>query len=191
MSNTAPAEQLGPVELIALAFRKPSFHGSVLRELVSLVERDVIRVLALGGRLVAQVRELQVREREGLSIALDVSDVVPDAVRPTFRSLTGSATLVGRLEAGFKPLAATSPLGELLVRPAEASLGARRRPHAGAARRRRGAQRSFPQRPTTRSWRRRPTSAHSSPEKAASSVCICSSPRNVLARCIPSLSLNA
>jgi hypothetical protein len=40
-------EQLGPVELIALAFRQPSFDGSVLRELVNLVERDVIRVLDL------------------------------------------------------------------------------------------------------------------------------------------------
>jgi DNA helicase HerA-like ATPase len=78
-----------------------------------------------GGRLVVQVREVQVREREGLSIGLDVSDVVPDAVsanvRPTFRSLSGTATLVGRLDDGFKPLAATSPFGELPVRPADSS----------------------------------------------------------------------
>lgn len=78
-----------------------------------------------GGRLVAQVRELHVREKEGLSIGVDVTDVVPDAVsanvRPTFRSLTGSATLVGRLEDGFRALAASSAFGELLVRPAESS----------------------------------------------------------------------
>jgi DNA helicase HerA-like ATPase len=78
-----------------------------------------------GGRLVVQVRELQVAEREALSIGLDVSDVVPDAVsanvRPTFRSLTGSATLVGRLDDGFRPLAATAPFGELTVRPADSS----------------------------------------------------------------------
>jgi Family of unknown function (DUF6325) len=47
MSDSPTAEQLGPVELIALAFRKPSFDGSVLRELVDLVERGVIRVLDL------------------------------------------------------------------------------------------------------------------------------------------------
>jgi len=47
MSDSPTAEQLGPVELIALAFRKPSFDGSVLRELVALVERGVIRVLDL------------------------------------------------------------------------------------------------------------------------------------------------
>ena len=49
MSDSAleRVEQLGPVELIALAFRQPSFDGSVLRELVNLVERDVIRVLDL------------------------------------------------------------------------------------------------------------------------------------------------
>ena len=78
-----------------------------------------------GGRLVAQVRDLQVREKEGLSIGVDVADVVPGAVgaevRPTFRSLTGSATLVGRLDGGFKALAGTSAFGELLVRPAESA----------------------------------------------------------------------
>jgi Family of unknown function (DUF6325) len=46
-STLERVEQLGPVELIALAFRQPSFDGSVLRELVNLVERDVIRVLDL------------------------------------------------------------------------------------------------------------------------------------------------
>ena len=47
MSDSPTAEQLGPVELIALAFHQPSFDGTVLRELVSLVEREVIRVLDL------------------------------------------------------------------------------------------------------------------------------------------------
>ncbi|HEX6660206.1 MAG TPA: DUF6325 family protein [Ilumatobacter sp.] len=47
MSDSPTAEQLGPVELIALAFRQPTFDGSVLRELVDLVERNVIRVLDL------------------------------------------------------------------------------------------------------------------------------------------------
>jgi hypothetical protein len=47
MSDSPTAEQLGPVELIALAFRQPNFDGSVLRELVDLVERGVIRVLDL------------------------------------------------------------------------------------------------------------------------------------------------
>ena len=49
MSDSAleSVHQLAPVELIALAFRQPNFDGSVLRELVNLVERDVIRVLDL------------------------------------------------------------------------------------------------------------------------------------------------
>ena len=47
MSDSRTAEQLGPVELIALAFHQPKFDGSVLRELVDLVERNVIRVLDL------------------------------------------------------------------------------------------------------------------------------------------------
>jgi hypothetical protein len=47
MSDSPTAEQLGPVELIALAFRKPSLDGSVLKELVDLVDRKVIRVLDL------------------------------------------------------------------------------------------------------------------------------------------------
>ena len=46
-STLESADQLAPVELIALAFRQPNFDGSVLRELVNLVERDVIRVLDL------------------------------------------------------------------------------------------------------------------------------------------------
>jgi hypothetical protein len=47
MSDTQTADQLGPVELIALAFKKPSFDGSVLKELVDLVDRKIIRVLDL------------------------------------------------------------------------------------------------------------------------------------------------
>jgi hypothetical protein len=47
MSDSPTADQLGPVELVALAFRQPTFDGSVLRELVDLVERNVIRVLDL------------------------------------------------------------------------------------------------------------------------------------------------
>jgi hypothetical protein len=47
MSDSPSPEQLGPVELIALAFHQPNFDGSVLRELVSLVDRGVIRVLDL------------------------------------------------------------------------------------------------------------------------------------------------
>ena len=47
MSDSPSAEQLGPVELIAHAFHQPKFDGSVLRELVDLVERNVIRVLDL------------------------------------------------------------------------------------------------------------------------------------------------
>ena len=46
-STLESVQQLAPVELIALAFRQPNFDGSVLRELVNLVERDVIRVLDL------------------------------------------------------------------------------------------------------------------------------------------------
>jgi hypothetical protein len=41
------AEGLGPVQLIALAFHQPTFDGSVLTELVSLVDRGLIRVLDL------------------------------------------------------------------------------------------------------------------------------------------------
>ena len=40
-------DQLGPVELIAVAFHQPNFDGSVIRELVDLVERGIIRVLDL------------------------------------------------------------------------------------------------------------------------------------------------
>ena len=47
MSDSPSPEQLGPVELIALAFHQPNFDGSVLRELVDLVDRGVIRVLDL------------------------------------------------------------------------------------------------------------------------------------------------
>ena len=47
MSDSPTAQQLGPVELVALAFKQPKFDGSVLRELVDLVERNVIRVLDL------------------------------------------------------------------------------------------------------------------------------------------------
>jgi hypothetical protein len=46
-SQTDSPDQLGPVELIALAFKQPKFDGSVLRELVDLVERGLIRVLDL------------------------------------------------------------------------------------------------------------------------------------------------
>ena len=46
-STRESVDQLGPVELIALAFHQPSFDGSVLRELVDLVERGIIRVLDL------------------------------------------------------------------------------------------------------------------------------------------------
>jgi hypothetical protein len=46
-SQIDSADQLGPVELIALAFKQPKFDGSVLRELVDLVERGLIRVLDL------------------------------------------------------------------------------------------------------------------------------------------------
>jgi hypothetical protein len=46
-SPVESAQQLGPVELIALAFHQPNFDGSVLRELVDLVERGIIRVLDL------------------------------------------------------------------------------------------------------------------------------------------------
>jgi hypothetical protein len=47
MSSTQTSEMLGPVELIALAFHQPMFDGSELRELVSLVDRGLIRVLDL------------------------------------------------------------------------------------------------------------------------------------------------
>jgi hypothetical protein len=49
MSDSSPgsADQLGPVELIAVAFHQPKFDGSVLRELVDLVDRNIIRVLDL------------------------------------------------------------------------------------------------------------------------------------------------
>ena len=46
-SHARASEQLGPVELIALAFHQPNFDGSVIRELVDLVERDIVRVLDL------------------------------------------------------------------------------------------------------------------------------------------------
>jgi DNA helicase HerA-like ATPase len=77
-----------------------------------------------GSRLVAQVRDLRVVELEALSIDVDVSDVVPDAgsatVRPRFRSIAGSAVVLGRLDAaGYTPLTASAPFGELPFRPAD------------------------------------------------------------------------
>jgi DNA helicase HerA-like ATPase len=70
-----------------------------------------------GGRLVVQLRDLHTVEREALSIAVDVSDVVPGAgtatVRPVFRSLSGSAVILGRLdETGFRAVSETAPFGE-------------------------------------------------------------------------------
>jgi hypothetical protein len=70
MSDSPTSEQLGPVELIALAFRKPSFDGTVLRELVSLVERDVIRVLDL---IVVHKAD------DGSIVALEFSDLGDEA----------------------------------------------------------------------------------------------------------------
>jgi hypothetical protein len=70
MSDSPTAEQLGPVELIALAFHNPSFDGAVLRELVSLVERDVIRVLDL---IVVHKAD------DGSIVALEFSDLGDEA----------------------------------------------------------------------------------------------------------------
>jgi hypothetical protein len=46
-STRESVDQLGPVELIAIAFHQPNFDGSVIRELVDLVERGIVRVLDL------------------------------------------------------------------------------------------------------------------------------------------------
>ena len=46
-STRESVDQLGPVELIALAFHQPNFDGSVIHELVDLVERGIVRVLDL------------------------------------------------------------------------------------------------------------------------------------------------
>ena len=46
-STRESVDQLGPVELIAVAFHQPNFDGTVIRELVDLVERGIIRVLDL------------------------------------------------------------------------------------------------------------------------------------------------
>jgi hypothetical protein len=78
-----------------------------------------------GGRLVVQVRELQIVEREGLSIDVDVSDVVPGAasatVQPRFRSIAGTAAVLGQIGAsGFTALTATTPFGEQRWQPAGA-----------------------------------------------------------------------
>jgi DNA helicase HerA-like ATPase len=77
-----------------------------------------------GGHVVVQVRDLRVVEREAMSIDVDVSDVVPGAatatVRPTFRSLAGSAVVLGFLDTGgFTAVAATAPFGELRFRSAD------------------------------------------------------------------------
>jgi uncharacterized protein len=77
-------------------------------------------------RLVVQVRAIDVVEREGLSIDVDVSDVAPGAanatVRPRFRSITGSAVVLGRVDAaGFTALTATAPFGEQSLQPATAN----------------------------------------------------------------------
>ena len=46
-TDTPSSDSLGPVQLIALAFHQPTFDGSVLRELIDLVDRELIRVLDL------------------------------------------------------------------------------------------------------------------------------------------------
>ena len=75
-----------------------------------------------GGRTVVQVRDLHTVEREALSIEVDVSDVVPGAahasVRPVFRSLSGSAVVLGHLdESGFTAANESVPFGERNFRP--------------------------------------------------------------------------
>jgi hypothetical protein len=76
-----------------------------------------------GGLVVVQVRDLHVVEREGLSVAVDVGDLVPGAtsatVRPTFRSVAGAAVVSGSLDgAGFTARAAVVPFGDRPVRAA-------------------------------------------------------------------------
>jgi hypothetical protein len=76
-----------------------------------------------GGYLVVHVRDLHIVDREGLSIDIDVSDLVPSAagatLRPMFRSLAGTAVVIGRLDAaGFTALTGTAPFGEQRWRPA-------------------------------------------------------------------------
>ena len=76
-----------------------------------------------GGYLVVHVRDLRIVDREGLSIDIDVSDLVPGAasatLRPVFRSLAGTAVVIGRLDAtGFTALTGTAPFGEQRWRPA-------------------------------------------------------------------------
>jgi len=46
-STETTTEALGPVEMVALAFHQPTFDGSVLGELIDLVDRGIIRVLDL------------------------------------------------------------------------------------------------------------------------------------------------
>ena len=46
-TDTPSSDSLGPVQLIALAFHQPTFDGSVLRELIDLVDRELIKVLDL------------------------------------------------------------------------------------------------------------------------------------------------
>jgi Helicase HerA, central domain len=77
-----------------------------------------------GGRLVVQIRGLEIVERDALSIDVDVSDVAPNAVsasvRPRFRSLNGTAVVLGELtEAGFDAMAALHPFGERPIEPAD------------------------------------------------------------------------
>jgi DNA helicase HerA-like ATPase len=79
--------------------------------------------LSDGSRLVLHVRDLTVVEREGLELDIDVSDVVAGAghatVRPRFRSVSGSAAVLGSIdELRFSPHPATAPFGERPVRPA-------------------------------------------------------------------------
>jgi uncharacterized protein len=76
-----------------------------------------------GGYVVVHVRDLRVVEREGLSLDIDVSDVVPGAanatLRPTFRSLAGTAVVIGHLDADvFTAVSATAAFGEQRWRPA-------------------------------------------------------------------------
>jgi hypothetical protein len=67
MAVTETSETLGPVEMIALAFRQPTFDGRVLGELIDLVDREIIRVLDLMVIHKTQAGDVEVAEFSAIS----------------------------------------------------------------------------------------------------------------------------
>ena len=74
MAATETSETLGPVEMVALAFRQPTFDGRVLGELIDLVDREIIRVLDLMVIHKTQAGDVEVAD-EGAFLDIDTPEI--------------------------------------------------------------------------------------------------------------------